>query len=65
MARNRKLQTPVTLFAAIESEQHEALRSIAFAERKSIADVAREAIERYIKHYQGAENVGTRRVKTA
>jgi hypothetical protein len=65
MARNRKLQAPVTLFAAIEREQHEALRTIAFAERKSIADVAREALERYIKEHQRADNEMTRRVKTA
>ena len=29
MAREKKLEAPVTLFAAIESEQHQALREIA------------------------------------
>lgn len=48
MARERKLESPITLFAAIEAEQHEALRRIAFEERRSIADVTREAITEYI-----------------
>lgn len=43
----KKLDSPVTLFAAIEAEQHEFLRSVAFEERRSIADVVREAIELY------------------
>ena len=38
-AGDKKLATPVTLFAAIEAEQHEALRAIAFAEHRSLADV--------------------------
>ena len=33
MAREKKLESPVTLFAAIETEQHQALREIAFNER--------------------------------
>lgn len=48
MARERKLDAPVTLFAAIESEQHQALREIAFEQRRSIADVVREAISQYV-----------------
>ena len=36
---DKKLSEPVTLFAAIEAEQHEALRAIAFSERRSLADV--------------------------
>ncbi len=48
---DRKLAAPVTLFAAIEAEQHEALRAIAFAERRSLADVVREALNAYLaKH---------------
>lgn len=48
---DRKLAAPVTLFAAIEAEQHEALRAIAFAERRSLADVVREALDAYLaKH---------------
>lgn len=42
-----KLTAPVTLFAQIEAEQHEALRAIAFAERRSIADVVRAALGEY------------------
>jgi hypothetical protein len=45
----KKLEKPVTLFAAIEESQHEALRYIAYKEKKSIAEVVREALEGYIK----------------
>ena len=45
---DKKLEAPVTLFAAIEAEQHEALRSIAFAERRSLADVVREALAEFL-----------------
>lgn len=45
----KKLEGPVTLFAAIESQQHEALRTIAFRERRSLADVVREALDEYLK----------------
>ncbi len=48
MAAQRKLDAPITLFAAIEADQHEALRRIAFDEHRSIADVAREAIGEYL-----------------
>ena len=40
----KKLEAPVTLFAAIEAEQHEFLRTLAFRERRSLADVVREAL---------------------
>lgn len=49
MAREKKLEAPVTLFAAIETKQHEALREIAFEERRSIADIVREAISQLIE----------------
>jgi hypothetical protein len=49
MAREKKLQAPITLFAAIEEKQHEALCYIGYKERRSIADVVREAISQYIK----------------
>ena len=49
MAREKKLEAPITMFAAIEEKQHEALRFIAYKERRSIADVVREAITQYIK----------------
>ena len=45
MGKGKKLETPVTLFAAIESEQHEALRLLAFQEHRSIADIVRQAID--------------------
>ena len=47
-AGDKKLSEPVTLFAAIEAEQHEALRTIAFSERRSLADVVREALNGFI-----------------
>lgn len=49
MAREKKLEAPVTLFAAIETKQHEALRQIAYRERRSIADVVRAAITQFIE----------------
>ena len=49
MGREKKLEAPVTLFAAIESKQHEALRLIAFRERPSLADVVREALSDFIE----------------
>ena len=49
MAVERKLEAPVTLFAAIEAKQHEALREIAFREKRSLADVVREALDGFIK----------------
>jgi hypothetical protein len=55
MARQKKLESPITLFAAIEASQHEALRTIAFKERRSMADVVREALERYIQAQSGGK----------
>jgi hypothetical protein len=49
MGAERKLESPVTLFAAIEEKQHEALREIAFKERRSLADVVREALEKFLE----------------
>lgn len=51
MAREKKLEAPVTLFAAIETKQHEALRQIAYRERRSIADVVRAAITQFIERH--------------
>ncbi len=45
----KKLQNPVTLFAAIEESQHEAIRYMAYKEKKSIAEVVREALDSHIK----------------
>jgi len=49
MAGEKKLESPVTLFAAIEAEQHAALREIAYTERRSLADVVREALSEYLR----------------
>ncbi len=49
MAAEKKLTSPVTLFAAIEEKQHAALRELAFQEKRSLADLAREAIAEYLK----------------
>ncbi len=46
----KKTEERVTLFAAILKKQHEALRTIAFHERKSLAEITREAIEFYLKN---------------
>lgn len=50
-AGDKKLSAPVTLFAAIEAAQHEALRAIAFSERRSLADVVREALNGFISQH--------------
>jgi hypothetical protein len=46
---SKKVETPVTLFAAIEAEQHEFLRTIAFKERRSLVDLVREALADFQK----------------
>jgi len=38
----------VVLFASIDRAQHEALRYIAYKEKRSIADVTREALNNYV-----------------
>lgn len=48
---DKKLSEPVTLFAAIEADQHEALRAIAFSERRSLADVVREALNTFLAQH--------------
>lgn len=52
MSQGKKLNSPITLFAAIEEKQHEALRRIAYKEHRSIADVVREAISQYLKTHE-------------
>ncbi len=49
MAAEKKLESPVTLFAAVEAKQHEVLRELAFREKRSLADLVREALSEYIK----------------
>ena len=39
----------VTLFAAIREKQYEGLRAVAFKEKKSLAQVTRDAIDGYLK----------------
>jgi hypothetical protein len=56
-AGDKKLASPVTLFAAIEAEQHEALRAIAFSERRSLADVVREALNAYLAQHPARRRV--------
>ena len=58
-AADKKLSTPVTLFAAIEAEQHQALREIAFAERRSLADVVREALTGFISEHSARRQMAT------
>jgi hypothetical protein len=58
----KKIEAPITLVAVIESAQHEALRRLAFAERRSLADVVREAIDKLIDE---REAHGVRRVHAA
>ncbi|GEM_PF-1348813 len=60
MADEKKLQAPVTLFAAIEAKQHEALREMAFKERRSIADLVREAIDALIASRRLKKRAGAR-----
>ena len=60
----RKLRKPVTLVVAIEAAQHDALRYIAYREKRSLAAIAREALDNYIKqkldqYPEGALEFGT------
>lgn len=52
MANGKKLRAPVTLFAKIETVQHEALRKLAFEQRRPIADLVREALDQYVRAQQ-------------
>jgi hypothetical protein len=60
----KKLESPITLFAAIEAEQHEALRTLAYDRKKSMADLVREAIGEYIKVNKGSSAAARARKKT-
>lgn len=57
MVAERKLETPVTLFAAVEAKQHEALRELAFKEKRSLADLVREALDEFIRSRTKARKV--------
>jgi predicted DNA-binding protein len=50
MPAEKKLKDAVVLFASIEREYHDKLRSLSFQSHRSIADLTREAIESYINH---------------
>ncbi len=49
MAKSKKLKDPVTLFCAIESKMHGKLRRLAYKEKRSLADVVREALSTFLK----------------
>ncbi len=53
MANRRKVGEWHNLFVAIERKVHETLRTIAFNERCSLADLVREAIDTLISERQG------------
>jgi hypothetical protein len=48
MAREKKVDNPVALFVTIESAAHDALRTIAFSRKSSLADVVREAVADFV-----------------
>ena len=59
-----KLSSPVSVLTMIESEQHEALRLIAFNERRSVAELVREGIAEVIKkHAKSRKSVKVHVVK--
>lgn len=57
MERKKKLEGPVTLFAAIEAKQHELLRTIAFREKRSLADVVRQALSEFTERHNKARTL--------
>jgi hypothetical protein len=63
MARERKLESPVTLFAAIEKEQYDSLRELAFERRVSLADVVREALGFYFGHRKRSKPSPLRKIR--
>ena len=56
----RKLEDPVTLFAAIEAEQHEFLRALAFKERRSLADLVREALTDFQRKKEAGQKISSK-----
>ncbi len=53
MAPNKQVETPVTLFAQIESKQYDGLRYLAFRDGKSIAEITRAALDLYLENRAG------------
>lgn len=64
MAREKKIGAPVTLFATIEKDQYEFLRTVAFRERRSLADVVREAIRAFMQQ-QRKKRAGGRLIRAS
>jgi hypothetical protein len=48
MGAPKKLEKPVYVTTVLESHQHEALKLIAYKKRKPMAELIREALERFI-----------------
>ncbi len=48
MESKKKLKKPVTITTVVEESQHEALKFVAFRERKTMAEIVRVALEDYI-----------------
>lgn len=48
MESETKKTFPVTITTVVEESQHEALRFVAFRERKTMAEIVRAALEDYI-----------------
>ena len=60
MAQKKKIKNPVVLFASVERKQHDALRALSFKSHRSIAELTRDAIEKYVAEkpaHTGAHNV--------
>lgn len=49
MKNKEEKKDRVTLFAAIDKEQYEAIRLIAYKEKKSLAEITRESLNAYIE----------------
>ena len=48
MKSEKKNTKPVTITTVVEESQHEALKFVAFRERKTMAEIVRAALEDYI-----------------
>jgi len=55
---SKKQNGRVVLFASIDRAQHEALRYIAYKEKRSIADITREALNNYIEEKSTRYQIG-------
>lgn len=49
MGAPKKLEKPVYITTVLEEYQHEALRLIAYKKRRPMAELVREALERFIE----------------